>query len=85
MVMKPVSSWVSDLFDTDIKRKRNSTEVSLTLPSRKPDLVWLVDGTLMFKGEDKTNDADMGIALAELRDKMKDWSSNYHGQARADC
>jgi hypothetical protein len=39
----------------------------------------------MFKGEDKTNDADMGIALAELRDKMKDWSSNYHGQARADC
>ena len=71
---------VCNRYQTTVKRKRNSTQASVTQHAKKPDLLWLVGGTLLFKGEVKTSDNDMGVALMELLSKMKDWSSNYHGQ-----
>jgi hypothetical protein len=79
--MRPLSTWIAEVYGANIKRKRNCAEMSLTVSHKRPDLLWLVGGTLLFKGEDKTNDADMDVALGELTAKMKNWSSNYHGQA----
>lgn len=79
-LLEPISTWVSERYGTGIKRKRNCVESSLTVDRKRPDLIWLVEGTLLFKGEDKTSDSAMDDALQDLLCKMKYWSSNYHGE-----
>jgi hypothetical protein len=59
-----------------VKRRRN---YSIETCSR-PDLVWMLKGALLFKGEDRANGSDMRLALHDLLSKMKDWSINYHGK-----
>jgi hypothetical protein len=81
-LLEPFSIWVSERYGTGIKRKRNCAESSLTVDRKRPDLIWLVEGTLLFKGEDKTSDSAMDDALQDLLSKMKHWSSNYHGEVR---
>ena len=81
-LLEPISIWVSERYGTGIKRKRNCAESSLTVDRKRPDLIWLVEGTLLFKGEDKTIVSAMDDALQDLLSKMKHWSSNYHGEVR---
>jgi hypothetical protein len=61
-----------------MRRKRNSTEDSLTSKSLRPDFLLLVLDSLLFKGEDKTNTKDLRVAVDELQSKLAGWSVAYH-------
>ena len=63
-----------------MKRKRDQHEGTLTGPSLWPDFCGLVHDALLFKGEEKSADGNMEDAVADLRNKMKNWSQCYHGQ-----
>ena len=63
-----------------MKRKRDQHEGSLTGPSLRPDFCGLVRDALLLKGEEKSADGKMEDAIADLRNKMKNWSQCYHGQ-----
>ena len=69
----------------NLKRKRNDSEVSLTLNAKRPDLCVLVRNALLFKGEDQTEEGQLDQAVAELKQKMRRWSQSYHGQVRSSC
>ena len=62
----------------NLKRKRNEGEVSLALSAKRPDLCLLVRDALLYKGEDKTNEGNLGQAVAELKQKMRRWSQSFH-------
>ena len=66
----------------NLKRKRNEGEASLTLKAKRPDLCLLVRNALLFKGEDKHQEASLDQAVAELKQKMRRWSRSYHEQVR---
>ncbi|KAG5177765.1 hypothetical protein JKP88DRAFT_248655 [Tribonema minus] len=78
--LNPISDIICGVKHMSVKRKRDCSEVSITLKTLRPDLFWLVGGTLLFKGEDKTLEEDMLLAEADLLKKMADWDCNYHGK-----
>ncbi|KAJ2003524.1 hypothetical protein GGI04_002941 [Coemansia thaxteri] len=53
----------------DIKIDRNAAESSMTLPQCRPDFLLIMNGQLVFKGEEKKGGDIRHIAL-ELVDKM---------------
>ena len=64
----------------NLKRKRNAGEASPTLKAKCPDLCLLVRNALLFKGKHKHQEAKLDQAVAELKQKMRRWSSSYHGK-----
>jgi len=71
-------------FDMDrpftLSRKRNRADESATLKLKRPDLCITTSRALLFKGEDKTSDADLRKAIEELGTKMSNWGANFHGK-----
>ncbi|KAL0018008.1 hypothetical protein WJX77_012738, partial [Trebouxia sp. C0004] len=71
-------------FDMDrpftLTRKRNRADESATLKLKRPDLCITTSRALLFKGEDKTSDADLRKAIEELGTKMSNWGANFHGK-----
>jgi hypothetical protein len=80
--MDPISQVMCHVKQVPLKRKRDCGESSLTFQSLRPDLLWLLGQTMLFKGEDKTLASDMDQAEKDLMNKMKDWDNAYHGQVR---
>eukprot|EP00953_Heterococcus_sp_UTEX-ZZ885_P036821 18956-Heterococcus_DN1.PRE.3 len=79
-VLVDSSEFVFDLLSVDVTRRRSAADISLTSARQRPDLMWLLDDTLLFKGEDTAKSKDMPAALSDLLCKMKDWSVDYHGE-----
>ena len=71
-------------FDMDhpftLSRKRNRADESATLKFKRPDLCITTSGALLFKGEDKTSEADLRKAIEELGTKMSNWGASFHGK-----
>ncbi|KAL3132969.1 hypothetical protein ABBQ38_006880 [Trebouxia sp. C0009 RCD-2024] len=63
-----------------MRRKRNCAADSATLKGKRPDFFLLSSRALLFKGEDKTSEAELGKALEELSTKLKDWGAAVHGK-----
>ena len=63
-----------------MRRKRNCAEDSATVKGKRPDFFLLSSRALLFKGEDKTSEADLQQALEELSTKLKDWGAAVHGK-----
>ena len=71
-----------------MRRKRNCAEDSATVKGKRPDFFLLSSRALLFKGEDKTSEAELEKALEELSTKLKDWGAAVHGkvlQANPPC
>ncbi|KAA6419341.1 MAG: hypothetical protein FRX49_10740 [Trebouxia sp. A1-2] len=71
-------------FDMDrpftLSRKRNRADESATLRLKRPDLCITTSRALLFKGEDKTAEADLQKAIEQLGTKMSNWGANFHGK-----
>ena len=71
-------------FDMDhpftLSRKRSRADESATLKLKRPDLCITTSRALLFKGEDKTSDADLRKAIEELGTKMSNWGANFRGK-----
>ena len=63
-----------------MRRKRNCAEDSATVKGKRPDFFLLSSRALLFKGEDKTSEADLQQALEEVSTKLKDWGAAVHMQ-----
>ncbi|DBA92164.1 TPA: hypothetical protein ACH3X1_015882 [Trebouxia sp. C0004] len=63
-----------------LTRKRHRADESATLKLKRPDLCITTSRALLFKGEDKTSDADLRKAIEELSTKMSNWGANFHGK-----
>lgn len=63
-----------------LERKRNRTEHSLTLVSKRPDFMGIAQLALLLKSEEKTDEKEMRTAVKELTEKMANWSEVYHGK-----
>ena len=66
-----------------MKRYRNQCEPSLTQGSLRPDFRMLAAGTMLFKGEEKTQDSELEAARMDLLSKMANWDQAYHGTVSA--
>lgn len=73
-----------DAYDEGLKlgmrRKRNCAEDSATVKGKRPDFFLLSSRALLFKGEDKTSEAEFEKALEELSTKLKEWGAAVHGE-----
>ena len=65
-----------------MRRKRNCAEDSATVKGKRPDFLLLSSRALLFKGEDKTSEAELEKALEELSTKLKDWGAAVHGKVQ---
>ena len=63
-------------------RKRNCAEDSATVKGKRPDFFLLSSRALLFKGEDKTCEAELEKALEELSTKLKEWGAAVHGKVQ---
>ena len=63
-----------------MRRKRNCAEDSATVKGKRPDFFLLSSRALLFKGEDKTSEAELEKALEELSTKLKEWGAAVHGK-----
>lgn len=63
-----------------ISRKRNRADGSPTLEGKRPDLCITSSRALMFKGQDKTSEAEMLTSVHELGTKMPNWGAAFHGK-----
>ncbi|DBA69773.1 TPA: hypothetical protein ACH3X2_012495 [Trebouxia sp. C0005] len=63
-----------------MRRKRNCAEDSATVKGKRPDFLLLSSRALLFKGEDKTSEAELEKAIEELSDKLKEWGAAVHGK-----
>ena len=59
--------------------KRNCAEDSATVKGKRPDFFLLSSRALLFKGEDKTSEAELEKALEKLSIKLKEWGAAVHG------
>ena len=65
-----------------MRRKRNCAEDSATVKGKRPDFFLLSSRALLFKGEDKTSEAELEKALEELSTKLKEWGAAVHGKVQ---
>jgi hypothetical protein len=79
------SDLVFELLGVDVTRRRCLADPSHTAARQRPDLMWLLDDTLLFKGENEARSTDMTAALTCLLTKMKNWSVNYLDQVCVLC
>ena len=63
-----------------MRRKRNCAEDSATVKGKRPDFFLLSSRALLFKGEDKTSEAELEKAVEELSTKLKEWGAAVHGK-----
>ena len=63
-----------------MRRKRNCAEDSATVKGKRPDFFLLSSRALLFKGEDKTSEAELEKALEDLSTKLKEWGAAVHGK-----
>ena len=63
-----------------MRRKRNCAEDSATVKGKRPDFFLLSSRALLFKGEDKTSEAELEKALEELSTKLKEWGAAVRGK-----
>ena len=63
-----------------MRRKRNCAEDSATIKGKRPDFFLLSSRALLFKGEDKTSEAELEKALEDLSTKLKEWGAAVHGK-----
>ena len=67
-------------YNPGMSRKRNCGDDSATLKGKRPDLCVLSSRAMLFKGEDKTAESDLTLAVHELGTKMKHWGAAFHGK-----
>ena len=60
--------------------QRNCAEDSARVKGKRPDFFLLSSRALLFKGEDKTSEAELEKALEELSTKLKEWGAAVHGK-----
>ena len=65
-----------------MRRKRNCAEDSALVKGKRPDFFLLSSRALLFKGEDKTSEAELEKALEELSTKLKEWGAAVHGKVQ---
>ena len=63
-----------------MRRKRNCAEDSAAVKGKRPDFFFLSSRALLFKGQDKTSEAELEKALEELSTKLKEWGAAVHGK-----
>lgn len=64
-----VIGTAQDNLEMDVAVDRNAAEPSMTLPQQRPDYLLMINGQLVFKGEEKKGGNVRNIAV-ELTDKM---------------
>ncbi|KAL0021270.1 hypothetical protein WJX79_003700 [Trebouxia sp. C0005] len=69
-------------YNPGMSRKRNCGDDSATLKGKRPDLCVLCSRAMLFKGEDKTAESDLTLAVGELGNKMKHWGAAFHGKVQ---
>ncbi|KAA6429875.1 MAG: hypothetical protein FRX49_00307 [Trebouxia sp. A1-2] len=69
-------------YNPGMSRKRNCGDDSATLKGKRPDLCVLSSRAMLFKGEDKTAESDLTLAVGELGNKMKHWGAAFHGKVQ---
>ncbi|DBA92959.1 TPA: hypothetical protein ACH3X2_003307 [Trebouxia sp. C0005] len=63
-----------------MRRKRNCAEDSAAVKGKRPDFFLLSSTALLFKGEDKTSEAELEKAMEELSNKLKQWGAAVQGK-----
>lgn len=55
------------------------------MKGKRPDFFLFSSRALLFKGEDKTSEAELEKALEELSTKLKEWGAAVHGKVYTSC